>query len=155
MKTLLQRYVLLASQKDSGFTLIELLVVIVIIGVLAAIGLPSYLNAANQARESEARNYIGSINRAQQVQLFETGSYGTLEQLNLGITDSENYSYSVTVAATEALASATPVNPTLNGFAGRTYTTVNSEGNAATSTLLCEGDVNSVPQLSGQATCPE
>jgi type IV pilus assembly protein PilA len=66
---LLQHFI--NKKKEGGFTLIELLVVIIIIGILAAIALPSFLNQANRARETEAANYNGTINRAQQAYRLE------------------------------------------------------------------------------------
>lgn len=43
------------NQKEQGFTLIELLVVIIIIGLLAAIALPSFLSQTDKARFAEAK----------------------------------------------------------------------------------------------------
>ena len=64
---------LLRKKEEGGFTLIELLVVIIIIGILAAIALPTFLNQASSARETEARTNLGAVNRAVQAWVLETG----------------------------------------------------------------------------------
>lgn len=87
------------KQNDKGFTLIELLVVIIIIGILAAIALPAFLNQANKAKQSEAKTNVGSMNRAQQAFFLEKGRFAENTEfgsLGLGIkTQTVNYLFEI------------------------------------------------------------
>jgi len=66
---------------DEGFTLIELLVVMIIIGILAAIAIPLYLNQRANARDTAVKSDLRSV--AAQEEGYYTGAlnYGTFAQM--------------------------------------------------------------------------
>lgn len=94
------KYILFLNENNAGFTLIELLVVIIIIGILSAITLPSFLKQTAKARASEAKTNIGSMNRSQQAYFLENQTFAddignsAITKLGIGADNStDNFVY--------------------------------------------------------------
>ncbi|MEH1960613.1 MAG: type IV pilin-like G/H family protein [Nostoc sp.] len=172
LKAKFLQHILAKKKGDEGFTLIELLVVIIIIGILSAIALPSFLNQANKAKQSEAKTYVGSMNRAQQAFYLENTSFTTsIGALGLGIaTQTVNYQYSAALltgnTVVSNLAQVILASAPLKSYVGIVeLTTQSATGEATTIAVLCEansamvnGGVNAtaatVTYNQGTATCP-
>jgi type IV pilus assembly protein PilA len=63
------------TKSRKGFTLVELAVVIVIIGVLAAFGVPQFLKSVERSKAAEAFNYLSAVRSAQERYLAKNGIY--------------------------------------------------------------------------------
>jgi type IV pilus assembly protein PilA len=107
------------AQDEKGFTLIELLVVILIIGILAAIAIPTFLNQKSKANDSAAESL--ARNAATAMETYATTNNGgytgaTTASLNaiepnINITANSSQAYLSAVGGSATSYSVTAVSP--------------------------------------------
>lgn len=85
--------------RELGFSLIELMVVVAVVGILAAIALPSYRDHIKKSKRAEAQAYMMAVAARQQQFLVDTRAYGKLADLIAGlpIPSSVSSAYDITM----------------------------------------------------------
>ena len=116
------------ANEESGFTLIELLVVMLIIGILAAIAIPTFFNQREKARDSGAKEMAHTAQVA--METYATDTNGTYTGVNAAALNAIDNSL--------ALSAGTPAKPYLSAAAatssgnGWTLTVTSPTGNTFT-----------------------
>lgn len=117
--------------KQSGFTLIELVMVIVILGILAAIALPKFVDLSGQALAASKKGMSGVVRSTHAVLIAQNAAAGastinpTVTALAAGMTP-------------QGTAAATGVQVDINGTA---YTVPTYTDAACTTATAAVGDV--------------
>ncbi|HWK27940.1 MAG TPA: prepilin-type N-terminal cleavage/methylation domain-containing protein [Solirubrobacter sp.] len=125
------------AQSEKGFTLIELLVVILIIGILAAIALPAFLNQREKAQDSEAKTGARTAQTALETLYTDDQSYAAGTVAKLGEIEPALKQLGTRLAVTPA-AKTYAIVVTSKGSNERKWEIArDEEGNV---TRTCEGD---------------
>jgi type IV pilus assembly protein PilA len=120
------------AQDEKGFTLIELLVVILIIGILAAIAIPTFLNQKSKANDSAAESL--ARNAATAMETYATTNNGGYAGSGTSVLNSIEPNINITANSSQAyLTTATGTSNTYTVVAsspsdGETYSLVNNNG---------------------------
>ena len=99
------------ASSQGGFTLIELLVVIIIIGILLAIAVPSYLGFRDRANDSAAKANVRAALPAVEAYYADEGTYDGMTAANLAST----YDANIKLAAVTETDAAYCIQSTVGG----------------------------------------
>lgn len=116
-----------------GFTLIELLIVVVIIGILAAIAIPTFLNQRTRGYNAASQSALRNAAIAQESYYTGNNTYGTEAQIETeGFNQSANVNFAVVSAsATDYCMSA------VHTSGGSTWYLDSTSGGGAPTTTQC------------------
>ena len=88
----------MAVKRIRGFTLLEVMIVCVIVGILAAIVLPSYQNQVRKANRSSAQQFLMDVATKEQQILLDSRNYIAIADGNFGNSPSDPTTPGVSLA---------------------------------------------------------
>ena len=133
------------AEEEKGFTLIELLVVILIIGILAAIAIPSFLNQKTKANDAQAKEMVRTAQTAMETYSTDhNGSYtGASVTALQGIEPTLSDTSGATFTAATPDSAGTGYTVTATSSDGNTFSIVRSDTGGTTRSCTASASPNS------------
>ncbi len=139
------------SRGEGGFTLVELLVVMLILGLLAAIAIPSFFNQRDKARDADAKSSARTAQTAMETYATDNqGSYA--DSTGAGFTTIEAALLTIEPTLADA---PNPVDVTVNNAGDYSLEVDSDTGNTFTITRNAGGTTDLTCSTAGQDGCPQ
>jgi type IV pilus assembly protein PilA len=149
------------SKSEEGFTLIELLVVILIIGILAAIAIPSFLNQRQKGQDACAKSMARTMQTAMETYYIDLNTYGGADVNALNAIENQVTTGACSVAAstatgtgTQSAGACTGGPGTGSGITGYCVTSTSASGNVfAITRNAASGAISRTCTVAGKGGC--
>jgi prepilin-type N-terminal cleavage/methylation domain-containing protein len=139
---------MVTEKSRHGFTLVELAVVIVIIGVLAAFGVPRFLKSVERSKAAEAFSYLAAVRSAEERSQSRNGTYDSdIAKLDIQFTTPKYFTVgTISAGPTGSLEDSWTLTLTrlgaASGYGAYTVVFTNDGYDGTNSTLQALPDIN-------------
>jgi type IV pilus assembly protein PilA len=132
--------------REEGFTLVELLVVMLILGLLAAIAIPSFFNQRDKAKDADAKSAVRTAQTA--IETYSTDNGGTYVGATAAALEAIEPSLNNADLQAPTNLSATDYTVTVNSSTGNVFNINRGVG------ALADGETSLTCTTGGQDGCP-
>lgn len=130
-------------ENRKGFSLVELAVVVIIIGVLAAFGVPRLLKAVERSKASEAFGYLASVRSAQERYQGRQGEYASaIADLDMEQSAPKYYTVGTMTGGEDSWSLTLTREGASAGYGAYTVTFTEDGYDSTNSTIEAQADIN-------------